>query len=218
MSWDWNWLTPLGHVAVVWPLTIATAALLISRHDEGGSLRGASTWLVSMAIASALVAASKVAFYGWGTGVRAWNLTCFSGHSVLAMGFWPVALALLVPRRQARLRLVAWMVGILIGVLVGLSRLELGAHPLSEVIAGLALGLLVALLSIRALAEARLSTKKAALAAALTVMISVTSEIRLPNLPTEHWLASLGASIAGNEKPVQRHSWPKHEAVGRNPD
>jgi membrane-associated phospholipid phosphatase len=209
MTWDWNWLTPLGHIAVVWPLMIAAAALLMLRTGGSTSLVGVSAWLGAMALASLLVAASKVAFYGWGTGVREWNLTCFSGHSVLAMGFWPVALALLVPPRLARSRRVACAAGILIGVLVGISRVKLNAHPPSEVVAGLSLGLLVASLSLKALAETCMPPKHVALAVALIVMISVWSGIHLPNLPTEHWLGRLGASLAGNEKPVHRDSWLK---------
>lgn len=211
MTWDWNWFTPLGHIAVVWPLMIASAALLIVSAGARTSLAGVSTWLGAMALASLLVAASKVAFYGWGTGICEWNLTCFSGHSVLAMGFWPVALALLVPPRLRRSRHVAFTAGVLIGVLVGISRVKLDAHPPSEVVAGLALGLLVASLSLKALAETHLRTKHVALAATLTVIVSIWSGVHLPNLPTEHWLGRLGASLAGNEKPVHRDSWLKAE-------
>jgi membrane-associated phospholipid phosphatase len=216
MTWDWNWFTPLGHVAVVWPLTIATAALLIVRAGGRTSLAGVSTWLGAMALASLLVAASKVAFYGWGTGIREWNLTCFSGHSVLAMGFWPVALALLVPTRLRRSRHIAYALGALIGVLVGVSRVKLNAHPTSEVVAGLALGLLVASLSLKALAATHLGAKQVALATTLTVIVSIWIGVHLPNLQTEHWLGRLGASLAGNEKPVHRQSWLKDEAAGRH--
>lgn len=207
MTWDWNWFTPMGHIAVVWPLMIATAALVLVRPGGRTSFAGVATWLGAMAVASLLVAASKVAFYGWGAGVREWNLTCFSGHSVLAMGFWPVELALLVSPRLARSRLAACTVGISVAVLVGVSRVKLNAHPPSEFIAGLALGLLVASLSLKALAETCLRVKHAAVAATLTLIISSWSEIQLPNLPTERWLVSLGASLAGNEKPIRRCSW-----------
>lgn len=209
MTLDWNWLTPLGHIAVVWPLMTATGALLLVRAGGSSSFVGVATWLGAMAAASLLVAASKIAFYGWGTGVREWNLTCFSGHSVLAMAFWPVALALLIPPRLARSRRAACAAGLLVGVLVGVSRVKLNAHPPSEVIAGLALGLLVASLSLKPLTETCLRAKQTALAVTLTLMISVWSGIHLPNLPTEHWLGRLGASLAGNEKPVHRDSWLK---------
>ncbi|QSX76038.1 phosphatase PAP2 family protein [Lysobacter arenosi] len=212
MTWDWNWFTPLGHVAVVWPLMIAIAGLLVVRPGGKTSLVGVATWLGAMAVASLLVAASKVAFYGWGTGIREWNLTCFSGHSVLSMAFWPVALALLLPPRLARSRHAACAAGLLIGVLVGVSRVRLNAHPPSEVIAGIALGLLVVSLSLKAMTETCLKAKQTALALALTVMISAWSGIHLPNLPTEHWLGRLGATLAGNEQPVHRHSWLKAEA------
>ncbi len=207
MTWDWNWLTPLGHIAVVWPLMIATAALLIARPGGRASLRGVSIWLASMAVASLLVAASKVAFYGWGTGIREWNLTCFSGHSVLAMGFWPVALAVLVPSRFRQGRRVAWVVGVLVGLLVGISRVKLNAHPTSEVVAGLTVGLLVAAVSLKALGDACVSAKQAAVAAALIAVLSVSNGTHLPNLPTERWLASWGAALSGNDKPVRRDAW-----------
>ena len=65
-----------------------------------------------------------------------------SGHSVLAAAAWPWLGALLAEREpSARAR--AWYVGIglAIAVLVGVSRMVLGVHRPSEVIAGLGLGL-----------------------------------------------------------------------------
>jgi membrane-associated phospholipid phosphatase len=212
MTWDWNWLTPLGHIAVVWPLMIATAALLVARPGGHAAMRGISVWLASMAFASLLVAASKVAFYGWGTGIREWNLTCLSGHSVLAMGFWPVALAVLVPSRFPRGRRAAWIAGALIGLLVGVSRVQLNAHPASEVVAGISVGLLVAAVSLKALAEACLGARQAATAAALIALLCVSNGTHLPNVPTERWLASWGAALSGNDKPVHRDAWISGEA------
>ncbi|MFC3816425.1 phosphatase PAP2 family protein [Lysobacter sp. GCM10012299] len=207
MSWDWNWLTPLGHIAVVWPLMVAIAALLVARPNGSANLRGVSIWLGSMAVASLLVGASKIAFYGWGTGIRAWNLTCFSGHSVLAMGFWPVLVALLVPLRFARGRRVAWLAGSLIGSLVGISRVQLDTHPTSEIMAGLALGLAVATLPWNALDKAYLNARKVLIAVSLTVSIGVWVGSILPNFPTERWLANWGTSLSGNDKPVHRDTW-----------
>lgn len=215
MSWDWSWFAPLGHAAVVWPLMIAMAVLLVARPGGSANLRGATIWLTSMAAASLFVAASKVAFYGWGIGAREWNLTCFSGHSVLAMGFWPAALTLIVPSRLHYTDHAARMAGALIGVLVGISRVKLNVHPESEVLAGLALGALAATVSLKALSAARLNPKQAMIAVTLVGLIGLWAGARLPNLTTERWLAQFGAALAGNAKPVHRNSWMKGEVEPR---
>jgi hypothetical protein len=94
------------------------------------------------------------------------------------------------------------------------SRLHLSRKSLGHY--RLALGLLVASLSLKALAATHLGAKQVALATTLTVIVSIWIGVHLPSLQTEHWLGRLGASLAGNEKPVHRQSWLKDEAAGRH--
>lgn len=211
MMWSWHWLTPLGHIAVVWPLTLGTAAMLAARRTEPGTVRAAATWLAAMAAASLLVAASKIAFYGWGIGIREWNLTCFSGHTVLALAFWPVFLALLVPPQWSRMRGIAVVAGVIVGLMVGISRLRLGAHPPSEVLAGVALGAISAALSLRGLRDHCLGVAQLGAAGVLVAVLCVWSGIRPSKLPTERWLAEWGAQLSERQKPFRRNEWIRSE-------
>ena len=71
-----------------------------------------------------------------------------SGHAsnIAAAATVACVLSALFPRPRARLRLVL-VVGVLVALVVGLDRLMLGVHTLTEVVAGCALGLGVGLLA-----------------------------------------------------------------------
>ncbi|PLP11056.1 hypothetical protein CWN13_15305, partial [Klebsiella pneumoniae] len=83
---------------------------------------------------------SKLAFMGWGLGIRELDYTGFSGHSALSSAFWPIFLWLLSARFSAGLQKAAVATGYILAAVVGYSRLVIHAHSVSEVIAGLLLG------------------------------------------------------------------------------
>src|SRR5690606_656112 len=165
-------------------------------------------WWGAIALACLLTAASKIAFYGWGTGIRAWDLTCFSGHTVISLAVWPVAGMLLAPPSYRMWRLVGLLAGIALAGLIAYSRIPLGAHPPSEVLAGLVLGGAAAAVSIRALRHERfpnLFVPITALVLALTITVPVTH--LLPVLPSERWFAQIGITLSGRTAPVNRKKW-----------
>lgn len=64
-----------------------------------------------------------------------------SGHAVFATSFFGGSAALLSARlRHRALRVVVWVVAVSLTALVGLSRVYLGVHYPSDVIAGYAIG------------------------------------------------------------------------------
>lgn len=191
---------------MVWPAILLTAGSLARQGARSAS--AIRHWLLWLSGACLLVAASKVAFYGWGIGVRAWNLTCFSGHTVLALGFWPMFGAILVSPQRPRLRLAMICLGLCLGILAGLSRALLGVHSLSEVLAGIALGGGVAGLSLRALRAIWLPLGRVLVASAVVLVLSAWGGSRLaPPLPTERWFRQVATALSGNEKPYSRHRW-----------
>ena len=135
---NWSDITHLGDAALVLPLLVVAMAGLAIQGP--GQRRAALRWALIIATCLTLVAASKIAFYGWGTGIRRWNLTCFSGHTVSAWLAWPALLMLMAPARLRALRIALLVIGTAIAACVGWSRVPLGAHPVSEVIAGTLLG------------------------------------------------------------------------------
>jgi len=100
-------------------------------------------WVLLFGTCGALIAASKIAFMGWGIGNATLNFTGFSGHTALSASVWPVACWLAASRWEHRVRVSAAAVGLLFAICIGASRLALYAHSKSEVVAGLALGMAV---------------------------------------------------------------------------
>ncbi|KLJ00757.1 phosphatase PAP2 family protein [Luteimonas sp. FCS-9] len=204
----WNALTLLGDAVLVVPLLVAVALWLRVRPGAP-RLSGAGLlhWAALVAGSLALVAASKIAFYGWGTGIRRWNLTCFSGHAVLAWLAWPALFALLVPPRYRVLRLAATLAGAGLAALVAWSRVPTGAHPPSEVMAGVALGLAACLATLRLVRGLSLDFRGIALAAGLAGLVALAAERDVPRPNTERWFAKAGVALSGAEKPQSRRHW-----------
>jgi hypothetical protein len=207
MSWDWRWFVVPGSALCVLPLAALLGAALWA---QPGARAAVLRWWCALALAVLLAAGSKMAFYGWGTGVRAWDLTCFSGHTVLALCLWPVAMAVLVPPQHRRLRQWAVVAGVAFALLIAISRVKLRAHPVSEVVAGAMLGGGVAMIALHALRRHGLPPRVTAAGFAallLGIVIYTLHGGRFPMLPTERWLARAGAALAGHDAPVDRRRW-----------
>ncbi|MDM0067515.1 phosphatase PAP2 family protein [Variovorax sp. J31P207] len=97
-------------------------------------------WILLFGFGGSLIAASKIAFLGWGIGSARLDFTGFSGHTAIAASVWPVACWLTVSRWGHRTRVAAAVFGWLFAAFIGATRLALDAHSWSEVIAGYALG------------------------------------------------------------------------------
>ncbi|WP_420128992.1 phosphatase PAP2 family protein [Longimicrobium sp.] len=204
----WKALTLLGDAVLVVPLLAAIAAWLrvrpaAPRLSNGELLQ----WASIVAASLALVAGSKIAFYGWGTGIRRWDLTCFSGHAVLAWLLWPALFALLVPPPQRALRVMATLAGAGLAALVAWSRVPIGAHPPSEVVAGTALGMCACFFTLRLLRRLALDLRGVVVAAALAGTLVLGTTQAMPRLDTERWFAKTGIALSGAEKPQSRRHW-----------
>jgi len=137
MTGLWPLLTRLGDSSVMLRTGIVIVAwLLLTREWRWPA------WLIA---AMMLTVASKILYLGFGIGIAAIGFRGFSGHSQMASAILPVLLAGLAPvGKTARAGFVAGMV---LALLVGVSRIEVLAHTPSEVIGGLALGYGVCLLA-----------------------------------------------------------------------
>lgn len=134
---NWQVVTFFGDSTVLLPSAAVLFIVLFLRKD---SKQLAWHWALLFGITGAIVCASKLAFMGWGIGIRELDFTGFSGHTALSSAFWPILLWLLCARATPALRFTAVIVGYALAGLVGYSRLMVHAHSTSEVIAGLLLG------------------------------------------------------------------------------
>jgi membrane-associated phospholipid phosphatase len=147
----WPLVTRLGEAEILLPAALLTALDLFFR---AGQRRLASSWMALLLLAVACTTASKLAFIGWGLGVAAINFTGVSGHTMFAAAIYPMLVVSLVGApaasgssessessefHKARY-LAALLLGCLLALVVGLSRIAVGAHSWSEMLAGLLLG------------------------------------------------------------------------------
>ncbi|WP_066737677.1 phosphatase PAP2 family protein [Cupriavidus sp. D384] len=137
----WELITHFGESAFLLPC----ACFLYAWMRWHGATGVARHWMLAFTATALVVLASKLAFMGWGIGSASLNFTGFSGHAMMAASILPVICYIAMPDTRPGLGLLAALGGVLLALAVGISRLALHAHSVSEVASGLALGFLVSL-------------------------------------------------------------------------
>lgn len=196
----WKTLTYFGDSMLLIPTAVIIALILPWKSDNRRALW---YWLLAFGLAGLVVSVSKILFLGFGIGSARFNFTGFSGHSAMSATLWPVMLWLISGRCSRLWRGLAIGVGYAIPLMVGVSRLVIHAHSVSEVIAGLLLGFTLStafLLSQRETALKGFSLPQ--IAAALLVPVLLLGHGRIAT--TQQFLAQFSARLAGMEKPYTR--------------
>ncbi|HEX8640591.1 MAG TPA: phosphatase PAP2 family protein [Allosphingosinicella sp.] len=144
-----RWLTELGGLRALTPITAAGAGFLLYRRNWRDALL-----LVSITVSGRLLVSlqkdwiARIRPDPQGHLVPVESLSFPSGHAANATLVW-LTLALLLPQTP-RARLVAVWAAVWLALAVGLSRVLLGVHWPSDVIGGWAFGLFWTLLLLRA--------------------------------------------------------------------
>ena len=133
----WYAITDLGNLIILVPCVLLIGLLLLL---PASTRRLFVVWLIIVALGGTLVATTKVLFMGWRLGIESLDFTGLSGHTTLAFLAWPVAFALLLGQTDS-MRAVGAAIGVLLASLVGVSRVEIQAHSVSEVVFGGLLGI-----------------------------------------------------------------------------
>ena len=136
-SASWLYVTRLGEAEIVLPVMLVSMSWLLRRP---GHARLVSWWSGLVAGAVLVTLATKVAFIGFGVGVAVIDFTGVSGHAMFAALAYPLLAGVLCTGSPTLQRRCAVAVGIGLALAVGFSRVMVGAHSVSEVLAGLALG------------------------------------------------------------------------------
>ena len=206
---NWQWVSFFGDSTVLLPSAAAVFMVLFLRRP---SRQIAWQWGLLFGITGAIVSASKLAFMGWGIGIRELAFTGFSGHTALSPAFWPIFLWLLCARGSVALRRTAMVMGYLLAGLVGYSRLAIHAHSPSEVIAGLLLGAcgsaLVLLLQRNSsrVVDAQLSWGGVLSLIIIPIVLLNTGA----KAPTQSLLGEIAVKLGPLEKPFTRADMHKH--------
>jgi membrane protein DedA with SNARE-associated domain/membrane-associated phospholipid phosphatase len=133
----------LGSTFVIVPVLVLMVLFLIFRHRDR---RSALLLALSVAGATGLYNVVKLAVGRPRPPMGAWvghysGGSFPSGHAAQSIAFYGMLAILFSARRSARFRAVLWAAATLIVLMVGVSRIYLGAHWFSDVLGGWALGM-----------------------------------------------------------------------------
>jgi membrane-associated phospholipid phosphatase len=195
----WHLLTRFGEIQIILPAALLVIVLL-SRRAETKPL--AVWWFGALAVAVLATTASKVAFIGWGMGIPELDFTGFSGHAMIASAVYPLLIATLTSRLPPMGQRWAVAAGFVLALLVGISRVEIGVHSVSEVVAGLLLGGAVSVIAI-----AKASLPRDVVGPLLAIVVGVWLlflPLHAPQLQTHSWVTELSLRLSGNITPNTR--------------
>jgi hypothetical protein len=200
MFW-WHWLSVAGSLAVTGPIGIAIMVWLLA----GKSWRLTWTWLLLFGGGMALVVLTKMAFLGWGLGVESVEFAGFSGHAMRAAAVYPVAAFLMTRSSPQWAQMLASTLGVLLSVLIALSRIYTFSHSPSEAWTGCVLGLVVAGAFIwYANSERQLPLSRVLVALCVPVLL-VAPQVK--PIPAEMWITKVALYLSGRDQPYTRAIW-----------
>jgi hypothetical protein len=198
----WLTITNFGGAGLTLPLAFAIALWLAF----GYSWRLAAAWMVLLGAAIALVTVTKIAFLGWGVGVRVWDFTGLSGHAMLATAVFPVAALLVLLPAPPAVRVAGVALALLGGALVGFSRVVIEAHSPSEAITGCVVGALTAVVFVRIAWHATPPGRLPVVPVVLSLMV-LTLGLHRVHLPTQRWVTHIALKVSGHDHPFVRARW-----------
>jgi hypothetical protein len=209
----WTAITGFGGVAVTIPVALAIAAWLAA----GLRLRAAFEWLLLLGMAAGLTLLTKLAFLGWGLGIRPLDFTGISGHAVLSTTVFPVMFSVVLLGAPAWIRRTGFVAGLAVGVMIGASRVAVRAHSISEIVVGCAIGAIVAFIFISRLesreASARTETNTPHPVLVSLSLLALIGALHGLHLPTQRWVTSLALDLSGHERPFIRARWHRDGRV-----
>lgn len=199
----WHMITRLGEMQILLPAGLLVLLPLLRRPDARAL---AAWWLALLGSAALVTTASKVAFIGWGIGAPEINFTGVSGHAMFAAAVYPLLLGTLASNARPAGRQLAVAVGFALALLIGASRMVLGAHSLSEVLAGLLLG---GVASTASLGLVRLP--RALIGTAIPAVVALWFAFMPANAPpslTHSMVTQFSLTLSGHSTPYLRGDMP----------
>lgn len=136
MHMSWYQLFHLGDPMLTLPAGSAIAAWLLAAR----AWRAAVGWMLVFGLALGVVAATKIAFMGWDTGLPALAFKAVSGHATGFAAVFPTLCYLAVPARAPRARTLAAGAAVALAAVVVAALVHAGEHTLAEAVAGWLIG------------------------------------------------------------------------------
>lgn len=215
----WPLITRLGEAQILLPAAALALLLLAQRQD---SRAAALRWALALGLGTLVTTASKVAFLGWGLGIAALDFTGFSGHAMYAASVEIPLLATCALTLSGCGRWAGAVLGTLLAGLIAISRVEVGAHSVSEAIAGFVLGGALSAWVVAALPKvwpARPALRTALSLAPLGLGLWLAAGVAWAPPPITHALViRLSLALSGREHPYTRehlHAAPRAHLPAR---
>ena len=201
----WLLITRLGEAQILLPAAGLALLLLAQRED---SRAAALRWALALGLGTLVTTVSKVAFLGFGWGIAALDFTGFSGHSMYAASVDIPLLATCALALFGRGRWGGALAGAALAALIAVSRVEVGAHSVSEAIAGFVLGGSLAAWVVAALPRqwpAQPALRTAVGLAPLGLVLWLAAGVAWAPPPVTHSLVvRLSLALSGREHPYTR--------------
>jgi hypothetical protein len=191
----WSKLFHLGDLSLTLPAGSAIVAWLLAAR----AWRAALGWTLVFGLALALVAATKVAFLGWATGLPALGYKAVSGHAAGFTAAFPTLCWLLSQRGARPVRLGAAVLALGLGVTVAVALVHAGEHTPAEAVAGWIIGLAAFLCTVHLTGDAPAPPTGRAIACA--VLAFGATAWALHAVPVGYWMIRLALALSGNPHP-----------------
>jgi membrane-associated phospholipid phosphatase len=191
----WSKLFHLGDLSLTLPTGMAIAAWLLAARAR----RAAAGWLLVFGLALALVAATKVAFMGWATGLPAFGYKAVSGHAAGFTAAFPTLCWLLTRRCARRLRTSAAVLALGLGLAVAVALVRAGEHTPAEASAGWIIGLVAFLCTIVLAGNVPAPPPGRAFASA--ALAFGATAWALHSVSVGYWMIKLALALSGNPHP-----------------
>ena len=195
----WRAVTRLGEAQILLPAALLAAAWL-ARHGERAT---AARWLGAVAAAAALTTATKLAFIGWGLGgSAALDFTGLSGHAMFAAAIFPPLLCTVAAPAGGFTPPRAVACGVLLALVIAVSRVATGEHSLSESVAGALVGGAASVVALAGAASPRRPARR--WLALLLAAWLLTTPAGAPPSRTHGWVTQLALALSGRDTPYTR--------------
>jgi hypothetical protein len=195
---SWAQLLHLGDLSLTLPTGSAIAAWLLA----GRAWRAALGWSVVFGLALALVAANKIAFMGWATGLPALDFKAASGHATGFAAVFPTLCFLVSAGQAARTRAIAAGAGLVLAAVVAAALVDAGEHTLAEAVAGWLIGTGAFLCTAHLAGDVRPPPAGRAIACAALAFMASAWLVR--SVPVGYWMIKVALILSGNAAPA---SW-----------